>query len=317
MIPHALVFVLPRRVVALTCLLAAVFATWGAVPWLERVLFGVRPAVTLEGVPAGGLTGDEVVAYLRRLAPSRRIPPRDAAIDRASGSILPESRGVEIDIPATARDMLAASRGDWVHLVTAAIDPRVTAADLGQCDTVLGSFGTWVAGSDNRATNIRLATACLNYTVVAPNDLFSFNETVGPRESRRGFRPAPVLVGAGTALEPGGGVCQASSTLYNAALEAGLEIVERYPHSRTVHYVPPGRDATVYYGILDLKLYNNRPHPIIIRGVLSGRWLKLWILGPGEGEPAPPPEAPAVASRRPFHATTCQRAGSSWLPSKT
>jgi len=317
MIPHARVFVLPRRVVALTCLLAAVFATWGAVPWLERVLFGVRPAVTLEGVPVGGLTGDEVLAYLRRLAPSRRIPPRDAGIERASGSILPESRGMEIDIMTTARDVLAASRGDWVHLVTAAIDPRVTAADLGRADTVIGSFVTFVGGSDNRATNVRLATECLNYTVVAPNELFSFNGTVGPRDPRRGFLPAPVLIGGGTALEPGGGVCQASSTLYNAALEARLEIVERHPHGRPVHYVPPGRDATVYYGILDLKLYNNRPYPLIIRGVLNGRRLRLWILGRGEGAPAPPPEAPAVASRRPFHATPWQRAGSSWLPSKT
>ena len=96
--------------------------------------------------------------------------------------------------------------------------------------------------------------------------MFSFNEKVGARDAVKGYRPAPIINDQGGLSEiPGGGICQLATTIYNAALEAGLEIVERHPHSRSVGYVPPGRDATILTWRKDLKLRDPHSFPLMLR----------------------------------------------------
>ena len=126
----------------------------------------------------------------------------------------------------------------------------------------------------NRSTEQRLnaiiAGQALDNAIIPPGGLFSFNELVGARDRNKGFVPAPHLNSNGTLDEaPGGGICQLASTVYNAGLLAGMEIVERHPHSRAVAHVPPGRDATISSWRKDLKMRNPSSHPLMLR-ITSG-----------------------------------------------
>jgi len=127
---------------------------------------------------------------------------------------------------------------------------------LGECTTDFN------AGNVGRTTNVLLATDFCNGVILMPGDVFSYNDSVGPRTYERGFKDATVYVGNSAEDGVGGGICQVSSTIYYAALRADLKIVERYAHSRMVTYVPLGEDATVAWGSKDFKFENNTDFPI-------------------------------------------------------
>lgn len=130
-----------------------------------------------------------------------------------------------------------------------------------------GGFSTsLVARSSAQRSNVARAALDLDGTILPPGALFSFNELVGARDSMKGYRPAPMINERGGLTDiPGGGICQLATTIYNAALKAGLVIVERHPHSRQVSYVPPGRDATILSWRKDLKLRNPHSYPLLLR----------------------------------------------------
>jgi vancomycin resistance protein YoaR len=125
-------------------------------------------------------------------------------------------------------------------------------------------FSTDSESNKRRGENIRLATEKINGTVLAPGDEFSFNDVVGPRTEETGYQSALVFVAGEIVDGIGGGICQVSSTLYNAVLYADLEVLERRNHMFTVAYVPYGRDATVAYGAVDFRFRNNTGFPIRI-----------------------------------------------------
>lgn len=126
-------------------------------------------------------------------------------------------------------------------------------------NTVVSSFSTSIADQDeNVKLNILIACRKLNGITIAPGSVFSFNDAVGEGSTRNGFAPGRVLYRDRVAIEPGGGLCQVSSTLYNALLMTGCSIVERHRHYQPVTYVPVGLDATIKYGKKDLKIRN--PH---------------------------------------------------------
>ncbi|WP_079526014.1 VanW family protein [Halobacillus hunanensis] len=130
----------------------------------------------------------------------------------------------------------------------------------------IGAYQTFFKkGNRERTNNISLATEAINNHVVFPGELFSFNQVVGKRTKEKGYMRAPVIVKGELSEDIGGGICQVSSTLYNAVDEAGLEIVERYSHSRQVPYVPKGRDATVSWYGPDFTFKNEYNQPILIR----------------------------------------------------
>ncbi len=119
--------------------------------------------------------------------------------------------------------------------------------------------------SENRVFNITKATSILNGTTIAPGQEFSFNNTIGPMGEENGYKKSIGFDANGKNIQvSGGGMCQVSSTLYNVALLANLEITERHAHSRRVNYVPIDKDATVYYGSLDLRFLNNTPNTLKI-----------------------------------------------------
>ncbi|ADL12809.1 VanW family protein [Acetohalobium arabaticum] len=116
-----------------------------------------------------------------------------------------------------------------------------------------------------RTNNIRIALQKLNNRIIQPQEEFSFNQQIGNLTPENGYQPAPAIIN--NRLQPayGGGVCQASSTLYNTLLQAELKITERHPHSSPVDYVPQDRDATIVPNVKDLKFKNNKESPILIR----------------------------------------------------
>ncbi|HEX3011179.1 MAG TPA: VanW family protein [Syntrophomonadaceae bacterium] len=129
---------------------------------------------------------------------------------------------------------------------------------------IAGYFTRLINSPRGRTTNIILSCASINGSVIQPGEVFSFNETVGPRTSSSGYQTAAIFSGQQVIDGVGGGVCQTATTLYNLALEANLKIIERHPHSLKVTYTAPGRDATVSWGTADLRFVNTFVYPIKI-----------------------------------------------------
>lgn len=147
-------------------------------------------------------------------------------------------------------------------------------------EILIGSYYTTLISSPaGRTKNIELSCSQINETVLQPDQVFSFNQTSGPRTSTLGYQTAPIFVGKKVVPGIGGGVCQTSSTLYNCALDAGLEVVQRYRHTLPVAYVAPGRDATVSWGGADLQFRNNHDTPVKI---LARVWDKYVLCGIAE-----------------------------------
>ncbi|MBA3860238.1 MAG: vanomycin resistance protein VanB [Cyanobacteria bacterium PR.3.49] len=133
--------------------------------------------------------------------------------------------------------------------------------------------------SYEQQNNLFQAAQRIDGQIINPGQVFSFNAKVGPRTGKRGYQPAPSYLGKETPSTIGGGICLLSSCLYQAALTAGLKIVERVPHLRTVQTVQPGFDATVWYGRADLRFENNTDEPIEIRAYTNASQLKVELRG--------------------------------------
>jgi vancomycin resistance protein YoaR len=148
--------------------------------------------------------------------------------------------------------------------------------EIGSCTTPI------INRQPSRVNNIRVASQVLDGMTIEPGEEFSFNEALGKRTKEKGYKTAPIFIkkrgGTSDGYGVGGGICQVSSTLYGAALEANLNVTERHPHSKRVKYVKPGRDATVVYGGADLKFVNTRENPITIKTKLENDQLTIIIL---------------------------------------
>ena len=145
---------------------------------------------------------------------------------------------------------------------------------------LLSSFTTYFdGGNEARSHNIRLAASKINGTVVQNGDIFSFNETVGARTAERGFNKAAIIENGEFVEGIGGGVCQVSTTLYNAALLSGCKVTEYHSHSLAVSYVPPSRDAMVSGTFYDLKFKNSTGSTIYIKSVTGGNFVCFKIYG--------------------------------------
>ena len=153
-----------------------------------------------------------------------------------------------------------------ILLLLCAISPHLSAEEIPFAH-IWSGFSTSLDGrSPQQRHNAILAGRSIDGAIIPPGGIFSFNELVGARDRTKGYDAAPFLNGDGVLEESaGGGICQLASTIYNAGLLGGLEVVERHPHSRTVLHVPPGRDATIATWRKDLKLRNPFSHPLLVR----------------------------------------------------
>ena len=138
---------------------------------------------------------------------------------------------------------------------------------------------SYSSSTEERKNNIFIASKSLNNILIAPNEEFSFNKTVGERTEKRGYKCAKIIVNGEFVDGIGGGVCQVSTTLYNAVLLAGLKIIEYHPHSLAVSYVAPSFDAMVNSGSADLRFINNTHNPIILSCVANGSVLSVKVYG--------------------------------------
>lgn len=122
----------------------------------------------------------------------------------------------------------------------------------------------------NRTTNLKIASKAISGTIIQPGQTFSFNKIVGPRTKAKGYKPAAVFNASGTGI--GGGICQVASTIFNCALNANVEIVERHQHNQRVSYVPLGRDAAIYETVQDFRWKNTTKYPIkVVMTVSNGK----------------------------------------------
>ena len=180
-----------------------------------------------------------------------------------------------------------ASLGGGFESVTIKFKPvyRKTSLETVKQNTrKIGGFTTYFDGNNlNRTSNIRLAAAMLNGTVLQAGETLSFNDIVGVRTKERGFLPAKIIENGEFTEGVGGGVCQVSTTLYNAAVLSGMKVVEFHPHSLAVGYVPPSRDAMVSGKAFDLKIKNPAKTPVYIRAATANGSVNFTFYGADDG----------------------------------
>lgn len=234
------------------------------------------------------------------------VPPIAARLDIERHSGVPERDGRALDldgaIAAIARAATDPAATD-VELPFAVVPPHVTAAALAKTDVshVLASFATYFSRRGDqaqRAQNIEVAAAHLDGLVIEPGELVSFNDVVGARSGDNGFQKAFEIFKGEMVEGTGGGTCQVASTLHAIAFFGGLDIVERLPHSRPSAYLPVGLDATVVYPVVDLKLRNPYPFPVVVHTTVGANEVAMQLLG--ADKPVRVALVRTVLSRTPF-----------------
>lgn len=239
----------------------------------------------VELTPHWKLDKEKARKYLtKRVAPRVLRKEKDARFLATENSfkIVPEQPGTALDVEGSLAAITAElEKQDIlpVELPVKTVTPHVTSNDLKGIEGEISRFRTHYAETGNRAKNIATASKHIDGVVLKPGDVFSYNKIVGPRDEDAGFRTAPVIISGRLQPGMGGGICQTSTTLYNAALLADLKIVQRSHHAFPVHYVPAGRDATVSYDDKDLKFQNNTDAPIAIAADGEGGQVFMRIFG--------------------------------------
>lgn len=190
-------------------------------------------------------------------------------VSRMSFQFTESAEGRHVDGEALYESVLAAlnsgTGGQTIVISQQTIKPSVTKAELQKNFGKITEARTNAAhSSSRRLTNIRLALEAINGVCVRPGETFSFNTVVGQRTAERGYKKAGAFVDGMVTEELGGGICQVSTTLFNAAVKADMEVVERQPHSRPVGYVDKGKDAAVSWPSQDFKFTNNTEYPVYI-----------------------------------------------------
>lgn len=208
--------------------------------------------------------------------------PVDASYTTNPYVVYPSSNGLDFAISMEEAKAIISNQQDEYTIPLKITYPNVTTNQIGNepFPDLLSQFSTSFTSSGyNRSNNIILSSAKLNGLVLMPGEEFSYNQAVGQRTRAAGFREAGAYSNGKVVQEVGGGICQVSSTLYNAVLYANLEIVERTNHYFNPGYVKAGLDATVSWGGPDFRFRNNRNYPIRIVTDTSGKKLKVYIYG--------------------------------------
>ena len=199
-----------------------------------------------------------------------------------------DEAGAHIDAEAVYNQIIQCLDGG-TRYATVSVEPQVllaqvTKAELMNTFRMISSYTTSTTSNDNRNTNVRLSAEAINGVTVNPGETFSFNRTTGQRTAEKGYREAAAISGGQSVPEIGGGVCQTSSTLFNAVARANLEIVDRSPHAWPSDYVEKGMDATVNWPDLDFKFKNNTDWPIFIVAHYANRKITVELYGMSLGD---------------------------------
>lgn len=209
------------------------------------------------------------------------VEPKNAFLDE-NGNLQPEQLGYQLDEKAFKTQYYSyffSEGAKTLRVPKKPLYPEVDSELLSRIRTqAIGYYVTYFNSyNKSRTNNIRKSAEAINNYVLFPGETFSFNKIVGQRTKERGYQPAPIIVRGELSEGIGGGICQVSSTLFNAVDRAGLRIVERYSHSKHVTYVPPGRDATVSWYGPDFVFSNNYNQPILIRSKVRGGSIVIFL----------------------------------------
>ena len=190
--------------------------------------------------------------------------------------------GREVDLSRLKEDiydMINKKKIEDINLPVITLYPKVSTRQVKSINSVLGEFSTSFNNSTSRGSNIHVAGQQTSDILLMPGDTFSYNKCTGARNWVNGYKSAPVIVGGKVTNGEGGGVCQVSTTIYNAALMSGLTIDEVHNHSLPSRYVQRGRDATVSYGYTDLKFTNPFTNPVYIKNIVGNGAITSKIYG--------------------------------------
>jgi vancomycin resistance protein YoaR len=272
-----------------TALSASLKLTLGTTRW------NLRPAriARILLLPADGrrdlrVGGPGATNWFKALA--RRVDKEPADADWAISStgirVIPDRPGYMLDVPRSAAVVLRAAlvtapelRQAKLVVERAEADRTTAEAKAMNISGLVASYQTFYGGEPNRIHNVQLVSHLVDKHVIAPGETFSFNGTTGARTADKGFREAPVIINGELQTGLGGGICQVSTTVFNAAYEAGLPIVSRTNHALYISHYPQGRDATVNYPDLDLKFRNDTGHWLLLRTWVGSSSLTVALYG--------------------------------------
>ena len=190
--------------------------------------------------------------------------------------------GRDVDISKLKDDiynMINKKKIKDINLPVLTLYPKTSTKQVKSINSILGQFSTSFNDSTSRGSNIHVAGESTSDVLLMPGETFSYNKKTGARNWVNGYQSAPIIVGGRVVNGEGGGVCQVSTTIYNAALLSGLTIDEVHNHSLPSRYAPRGRDATVSYGYTDLKFTNPYTHPVYIKNIVGNGAITSKIYG--------------------------------------
>jgi len=292
---------------ARVALSAPVQLVLGATRW---VVPRYRLAQLIE-LPSGGRTtlgigGPAADAWLQRLGKRVAKPAKDATfgVDGKHVYVVPAKPGIQLDALASTEAILKAAvrrrvRVARLVVIEAPAKLSTAKAEAMNIHAVVSSYTTIYGGIPNRIHNVDLVAHLVDDTLIAPDATFSFNGTTGDRSAAKGFLEAPVIVNGEVTTGLGGGVCQVSTTVFNAAFEAGLKITDRTNHALYISHYPQGRDATVDYPSTDLKFVNDTGHWLLLRTFVGSSSLTVNLYGSPTGRKVTSTTAPLVSHGKP------------------
>jgi len=259
------------------------------------------PADGRSALAIGGTAAD---AWLRTLGARVQRRPVNAAfaVDGPKVRIVPDRPGLRLDAVGAAQAVLAAALHRLparrvARLPVEAVQAKITterARTMG-IKGIVSTYTTEYGGVPNRIHNVDLVARLVDDKLIAPGTEFSFNRTTGERTAAKGFLVAPVIVNGELTTGLGGGVCQVSTTVFNAAFEAGLPITARTNHALYISHYPQGRDATVDYPDVDLRFVNDTGHWLLLRTFVGSYSLTVSLYGTPTGRKVVSTTAPLVA----------------------
>jgi vancomycin resistance protein YoaR len=271
-----------------TALSGSVRMRWRGVHWTVTP-YRLRAMLAL---PGGGTTtlgigGPGADRYFARLGRALDRPARNAGFAVSPGGevgIIPSRVGRRLDVADTSANLLAAALSQnqrTARIVVSTAKPGRTTREARAMGIrgLVGSYETIYGGDANRIHNVQLVSRLLDGHLIAPGATFSFNQTTGARTAEKGFREAPVIINGELGTGLGGGVCQVSTTVFNAAYEAGLKITSRTNHALYISHYPLGRDATVNYPDVDLRFVNDTSHWLLLRTFVGSYSLTVGLYG--------------------------------------
>lgn len=276
-----------------------------------RLLLPRWEIAALLRLPAGGRTdvtvgGRKADAWIASLQKRVNHPPRDATFAVRPGGIevVADRPGRALDVAASVKAIeraIFAREGRTATLPLEIARASRSTADAKQMGItgVVGSYTTTYGGTPGRLANVKLVAELIDGALVAPGATFSFNGTTGERNAAKGFQDAPVIINGELQNGIGGGVCQVSTTVFNAAFEAGLPIEKRTNHALYISHYPLGRDATVNYPDIDLTFSNDTGSWLLVRTFVGSGSLTVNLYGKPQHRRVESETSPLVVTGKP------------------